>query len=146
MKWILQLVVRNRSGILNRLTSAFSERGISLDAVLCTAEHTEPTVILAFTAPARVKDHIRRILGRLPDVEGVREFEADSPTVRAFALVSVRREGLEPGLLEGFHVVTEEDERLIADCVGIPGDVDARLAALERAGVLEKVIAFSVAV
>ena len=56
------------------------------------------------------------------------------------------REGLDPALLEAFHVVAEEESRLVVDCVGVPKDVDARLAALERAGVIEKVIAFSVAV
>jgi acetolactate synthase small subunit len=145
MKWILQLGVRDRSGILNQLTSVFAERGISLDAVLCTAEHTEPTVILAFTAPARVKDHLRRVLERLPDVARVREFPADSETVRTFALVSIRTSGLDRALLEGLSVVTEEPGRLVADCVGSPAEIDRRLAALEDAGALEKVIALSAA-
>jgi len=146
MRWILQMSVRNRSGILNQLTAVFAERGINLDGVLCTAEHTEPTAVLAFTAPVRVKDHIQRVLRRLPDVRSILEFDADAPTVRTFALVAIRREGLDRTLLEGLHVVAEDAGRIIADCVDAPGTVDARLAALERAGVLEKVISMSVAV
>ncbi len=146
MKWILHIGAQNRSGILNRLTSIFAERGINLDGVLCTEGPVEPTIILTFSAPARVKDHVRRIIGRLPDVTQVREFEAGSDSVRAFALVSVRRAGLERGLLEGFKVVSETGGCVIADCVDVPSVLDRRLEALKQAGLLERVIAFSAVV
>lgn len=145
-RWILQLAVRNRSGILNQLTSIFAERGINLDQVLCTAEHTEPMVILAFAAPARLKEHIKRVLGRLPDVRAIQEFGADAPTVRAFALVAVRAELAGGALLEGFRVLAREPGRVIADCVGAPAEVERRLAALGRAGALLRVISMSAAV
>lgn len=145
-RWVLQLEVRDRSGILNQLTSVFAERGISLDWVLCAAEHTRPTVVLAFTAPERVKRHVQRVLARLPEVRSMTEADADAPTARAFALVAVRAAGLAPGLLEGFHVLSEEGGRIVADFSAPPAAMTARLEALERAGALQKVVSISLSV
>jgi len=145
-KRIVQLTVRNRSGILNQLTDTFAERGISLDHVLCTAVHTEPTVVLGFTAPDAVAHHLCRVLGRLPDVTSVQEIDAEAPTVRSFALVALKREGLDADLLEGFQVIAEEADRVIADCADTPRGLDARLAALEERGLLLRAIATSAAI
>jgi len=145
-KRIVQLTVRNRPGILNRLTDTFAERGISLDHVLCTAAHVTPTVVLGFTAPDAVAHHVCRVLGRLPGVTSVQEIDAAAPTVRSFALCALKREALGSDLLAGFYVVAEEADRIIADCVDTPRGLEERLAALRESGLLLRAIATTAAI
>ena len=143
MKWILQLTVRDRSGIVNRMTSTFAERGINIDRLLATADHNLPTVILQFEAPEEVKDHLVRILRRFPEVTDIEVFDETTPGVRTFVLISVDPDADRECLAE-FYIFSETDEQILAHTVGTPAEVDRRLSDVEKAGALKKALGISV--
>lgn len=143
-KWILQLKLRNRAGVLSALTALFADRGVSLES-LSAHDGGTPTVpgvaILTFAATAAKKDHLARLLGRLASVQSVAEFRYDDGAhARKSALARVALPASElasllpPGLL--CDIVSEADGETTALLLGAPPLLDAALALLTDRGAL----------
>ncbi len=153
-KWIFQLKLRNRAGVLSSLTALFSDRGLSLES-LSAHEGTGPgmtgTAILTLAATAARKDHLTRLLGRLDTVELVAVLRYDDAAhARKSALARVSlpaaalRAALPPGIL--CDVVSATDTETLALLLGPPLLIDAALAALTAREALEDVDATVLAV
>lgn len=146
-KWIFQLKLRNRAGVLSSLTALFSDRGLSLES-LSAHEGTGPgitgTAILTFAATAARKDYLTRLLGRLDTVELVavlRYDDAAHARKSALARVGLPADALQAALPPGVlcDVVSGSDTETLALLLGPPSLIDAALAALTAQEVLREV-------
>ncbi len=146
-KWIFQLKLRNRAGVLSSLTALFSDRGLSLES-LSAHEGSGPgitgTAILTFAATAAKKDHLTRLLGRLDTVQLVavlRYDDAAHARKSALARVSLPADALRAALPSGVlcDVVSTADTETVALLLGPPALIDAALAALTALEALQEV-------
>lgn len=137
-KWIFQLKLRNRAGVLSSLTALFSDRGLSLES-LSAHEGSGPgftgTAILTLAATAARKDYLTRLLGRLDTVALVavlRYDDAAHARKSALARVSLPADALQTALPPGVlcDIVTASDTETLALLLGPPSLIDAALAAL----------------
>ena len=153
-KWIFQLKLRNRAGVLSSLTALFADRGLSLES-LSAHEGTGPgmtgTAILTFAATEAKKDHLARLLGRLDTVQLVAVLRYDDAAhARKSALVRVSlsadalRAFLPPGILCDEVAAQAAETRALL--LGPPSALDAVLSALTAQQLLLEVDATSVVV
>lgn len=146
-KWIFQLKLRNRAGVLSSLTALFADRGLSLES-LSAHEGSGPgftgTAILTLAATAARKDYLTRLLGRLDTVELVavlRYDDAAHARKSALARVSLAADALQTALPPGVlcDVVSESDTETLALLLGPPPLIDEALAALTAQEALREV-------
>ena len=146
-KWIFQLKLRNRAGVLSSLTALFADRGLSLES-LSAHEGTGPgmtgTAILTIAATAAKKDHLTRLLGRLDTVQLVavlRYDDAAHARKSALARVSLTADALQAALPPGVlcDIVSSADAETLALLLGPPSLIDEALAALTARDVLQDV-------
>ncbi len=146
-KWIVQLKLRNRAGVLSSLTALFADRGLSLES-LSAHEGTGPgftgTAILTFAATAARKDYLTRLLGRLDTVELVAVLgygDAAHARKSALARVGLPADALQAALPPGVlcDVVSASDTETLALLLGPPVLIDEALAALTAQEALQEV-------
>ena len=146
-KWIFQLKLRNREGVLSSLTALFSDRGLSLES-LSAHEGTGPgmtgTAILTFAATAARKDHLTRLMGRLDTVELVavlRYDDAAHARKSALARVSLPADNLKAALPPVIlcDIVSSTETETLVLLLGPPKMLDEVLAALTAQGALQEV-------
>lgn len=146
-KWIFQLKLRNRAGVLSSLTALFADRGLSLES-LSAHEGSGPgmtgTATLTVAATDAQKTHLARLLGRLDTVELVavlRYGDAAQARKSALARVSLSAEtllaALPPGIL--CDVVSSANAETLALLLGPPALLDEVLAALKARDALQEI-------
>ena len=147
-KWIFQLKLRNRSGVLLSLTSMFADRGVSIESLTAHAGVWPGpacgTAILTFAASPAKKDHLARLLGRLAAVQELTEYRyEDAAHARKSALARVTlgadelTSGLPPGVL--CDIVSAEGGYTLALLLGPPHLLDTTLDGLAARGALLEV-------
>ncbi len=143
-KWIFQLKLRNRAGVLSALTALFADRGVSLESLTAHAAGqgmSYGTAILTFAAPAAKKDHLARLLGRLASVQELTEYryeDAAHARKSALARATLSAEELVAGLPPGIlcDIVSASEGQTLALLLGPPHLIDTALAALAERGAL----------
>jgi len=144
-RWIFVLKLRNRPGVLSVVTSTFASRGVSLETLIAhdSIGLGEPlgTAVLTFSAAAKTKDHLARVLTRLAIVDDVREYRyADAEHARksALARITLPAEELSRIIPVGvtFEIVREDPTEIVAIVLGPPPQVDTVIQDLLARGVL----------
>ena len=147
-RWIFQLKLRNRSGVLLSLTSLFADRGVSIESLTAhgasEAGTASGTAILTFAASAAKKDHLARLLRRLAAVHALTEYRyEDAEHARKSALARVTlpaaelMAGLPPGIL--CDIVSDGEGQTLALLLGPPHLLDTTLDGLAERGALLEV-------
>jgi acetolactate synthase small subunit len=92
-RWVFVVKCVDRPGVLTAAASVFSNRGVSLEAILSSgiaATSIETgRLILSFRATDRKKEMLLRALGRLSSVLQVDHYLYDDPALRSIALAKV---------------------------------------------------------
>ncbi len=79
--------VEDRPGILRAIAAVFSERGLSIDALVAETHRTPSRILVLYQGgTARQCRLIRRVLQRLHDVRAVRMLPVSDPAIRAVAV------------------------------------------------------------
>lgn len=146
-KWIFQLKLRNRAGVLSALTALFADRGVSLESLTAHAADqgtTFGTALLTFAAPAAKKDHLARLLGRLASVQEVTEYryeDAEHARKSALARVTLGADELTSALPTGIlcDIVSAAENYTLALLLGPPHLIDTALNILAERGALQEV-------
>lgn len=93
-RWVFVVKVLNKSGALTATASVFSNRGVSLQAILGSgiAANTEEDgrLVFSFQATHRKKEMLQRVLERLSKVTQIDAYRYDDPKLRAIAVVKAR--------------------------------------------------------
>lgn len=92
-RWVFVVKCLDKPGVLTAAASVFSNRGISLEAVLgsgiaATSIETG-RLILSFRATQRKKEMLLSALARLSGVLQVSDYPFDDPTLRAIAIAKI---------------------------------------------------------
>ena len=92
MKYILSVLVENRSGVLSRTAGLFARRGYNIES-LAVGETEDPTVsrmTIVTQGDERVIEQVEKQLNKLIDVIKVRRLDPEHATRRELALVKVK--------------------------------------------------------
>jgi acetolactate synthase small subunit len=92
-RWVFVVKVLDKPGTVTAAASVFSNRGVSLEAILGSGinPHTseDARLVLSFQASERKKDMLMRALQRLSKVAGVDAYRYNDPQLRAIAIAKV---------------------------------------------------------
>lgn len=92
-RWVFVVKSLDRPGVLTAAASVFSNRGVSLEAVLgsgiASTRAEDARFILSFRATERKKEMLLRVLERLSAVIQVDAYLYDDPRLRSIAVAKV---------------------------------------------------------
>lgn len=92
-RWVFVVKSLDQPGALTAATAIFSNRGISLEAILgsgiAATSAEDARIILSFRATERRKKMLLRVLERLSTVLAVNTYAYDDPQLRAIAVAKV---------------------------------------------------------
>lgn len=91
-KFIIGLLVRNRFGVLNRISGMFSRRGFNIDS-LVVGETENPEfsrMTITMTGDDYSRDQIIKQLRKIPDVSEVNEMSSETIVSRELMLLKVK--------------------------------------------------------
>jgi acetolactate synthase-1/3 small subunit len=150
----LSVLVENRAGVLNRVTSLFARRGYNIESLAVgTTQDPEISRITITLAGAddKIKQMIRQ-LHKLPDVLMVRHLEASESFSRELVFFKVRADAATRteilqivDIFRG-HIIDVSQDTLTIELSGKDDKIDAMLNLLEPYGVLEMVRTGQIAV
>lgn len=93
-RWVFIVRVLDKPGALTATASVFSNRGVSLEAILgsgiSSASATNGRLVISFQATERKQEMLQRALERLPLVLSVESFRYDDPQLRAIAIAKLK--------------------------------------------------------
>lgn len=91
-KFIIGLLVKNRFGVLNRVSGMFSRRGFNIDSLVVgeTQNREFSRMTITMTGDDYSRDQIIKQLRKIPDVSEVCEMTSDSIVSRELILIKVR--------------------------------------------------------
>ena len=108
-KYTLAVLVRNQFGVLNRVTSMFRRRQFNISAL--TVSETESSyfsrITVVFEGEEIYKQQLVNQLYKLPDVDSIKEFDAENSISCELLLIKMRNDP-----------ATREDIRAAADAFG----------------------------
>ncbi|HEY8425004.1 MAG TPA: acetolactate synthase small subunit [Limnochordales bacterium] len=147
MRRILAVLVRNRPGVMARVSSLFSRRGFNLSSVAVgpTDDPDLARMTLVVDEDEAGVEQVVKQLHKLIDVLKVSDITSDAPIARELALVRVnadsgrRLEVVQLAEVFGGRVVDVDEESVTLELVGMPDDVEAALRILRGFGLKELV-------
>lgn len=90
-RWVFVVKVLDKPGALTATASVFSNRGVSLEAILgsgiAATTEEDGRLIFRFLATDRKKEMLQRVLERLSKVVQVDTYLYDDPKLRAIAVI-----------------------------------------------------------
>ncbi len=105
-RFTVAVLVKNRSGVLNRVTGMFRRRQFNINS-LTVSETESPEcsrITVLFDGEENTKQQLINQLYKLPDVCGIREFSSDSSVSRELMLIKLKNE---QGLFEEIRAAAE---------------------------------------
>ncbi len=150
----LSVLVENRAGVLNRVTSLFARRGYNIES-LAVGTTQDPEISRITITLAGADDKIKQIirqLHKLPDILMVRHLESSESFSRELVFFKVRAaaasrtEILQIVDIFRGHIIDVSQDTLTIELSGKDDKIDAMLSLLEPYGVLEMVRTGQIAV
>lgn len=147
MRRILAVLVRNRPGVMARVSSLFSRRGFNLLSVAVgpTDDPQLARMTLVVDEDEAGVEQVTKQLHKLIDVLKVSDITRDAPIERELVLVRVsadstrRLEVVHLAEVFGGRVVDVDEDAVTLELVGAGGDVEAALRILRAFGLKELV-------
>ena len=151
-RWVFVVKCVDRPGVLTAAASVFSNRGVSLEAILSSgiaATSIETgRLILSFRATDRKKEMLLRALGRLSSVLQVDHYPYDDPALRSIALAKVSS----PAAIEfssdrvQVEKISETAEGSLLLLTGDPVAVESVLKTLRQQSLLLDLVTAAIAI
>lgn len=147
MRRILAVLVRNRPGVMARVSTLFSRRGFNLLSVAVgpTDDPQLARMTLVVDEDEPGVEQVVKQLHKLIDVLKVSDITTDAPIERELVLVRVsadatrRLEVVHLAEVFGGRVVDVDEDSVTLELVGTTGDVEAALRILRGLGLKELV-------
>lgn len=105
-RFTVAVLVKNRSGVLNRVTGMFRRRQFNINS-LTVSETESPEcsrITVLFDGEENTKQQLINQLYKLPDVCGIKEFSDESSVSRELMLIKLKNE---QGLFEEIRAASE---------------------------------------
>lgn len=150
-RWVFVVKALDKSGVLTATASIFSNRGVSLEAILgsgIAATTTEDArLILSFRSSERKQEMLLRALGRLSAVLSVDVYAYDDPRLRAIAVAKLTTSEV----LNDFsspvqqEVISETQDSITLLLTGSTSNVERLITHLRTKSVLLDVVVAAIA-
>lgn len=91
-KFVIGLLVKNRFGVLTRISGMFARRGFNIDSLVVgeTENHEFSRMTITMTGDDYARDQIIKQLSKLHDVREIDEMAAEDIVSRELLLIKVR--------------------------------------------------------
>lgn len=147
-KTVIGILVKNESGVLNRVTGLFSKRGFNIDSL--SVGETENKSISRITITTIADEHTRwqivKQLEKLVDVKKVQILETDDSVLRELLLVKIglaasnrlaRSEVMEAINVFRGKVIDMTPEFILIEVTGASSKIDAFIDYLKQYNICE---------
>ena len=151
-RWVFVVKCVDRPGVLTAAASVFSNRGVSLEAILSSGIAVTSIetgrLILSFHATDRKKEMLLRALGRLSSILQVDHYLYDDPALRSIALAKVSSPTAIEFSSERVQVekISETAEGALLMLTGDPVAVESVLKTLRRQSLLLDLVTAAIAI
>lgn len=143
----LSVLVENRAGVLNRVTSLFARRGFNIEslAVGTTQDPAISRITITLSGSDEQIDQIIRQLHKLPDILMIRHLSPDESFSRELVFIKVRTDASSRAqilqIVDIFrgHVIDVSPDTLTIELSGKDDKILALKGMLEPYGILELV-------
>lgn len=147
MKHIIALLLENEAGALSRVVALFSARGYNIESltVAPTEDASLSRMTIVTTGSDEVIEQITKHLNRLIEVVKVVDLTEAGYTERELMLIKVRAVGKERDEMKRMadifrgHIVDVTEKSYTIELTGDSAKLDAFIAAVDRAAILEAV-------
>ncbi|MCR4735846.1 MAG: acetolactate synthase small subunit [Treponema sp.] len=146
-KYVLSVLVENKTGVLSRVSGLFSRRGYNIDSLtVCeTANPEQSRMTIVVKGDEYILGQIQKQLAKLVEVLAIKKCEKVSSCQREMALIKVRAEGVNRGIvietcdIFRAHIVDVGIESLVVEATGSEDKIESLIRLLEPYGILEYV-------
>lgn len=144
-KFIIGLLVRNRFGVLNRISGMFSRRGFNIDS-LVVGETENPKysrMTITMTGDEDLRDQIIKQLAKIHDVSEVVEMSNEAIVSRELMLIKVkttnetRQEIMDAVNVFRNKIIDYSPNALSIEMTGESSKLDAFVELMESYGIIE---------
>ena len=146
-KYVLSVLVENKTGVLSRVAGLFSRRGYNIDSLtVCETSNPEQSrMTIVVKGDEYILEQIQKQLAKLVEVISIKKCEKASSCQREMALIKVRAEGVNRGIvietcdIFRAHIVDVGIESLVVEATGSEDKIESLIRLLEPYGILEYV-------
>ena len=146
-KYVLSVLVENKTGVLSRVSGLFSRRGYNIDSLtVCeTADPEQSRMTIVVKGDEYILDQIQKQLAKLEEVIAIRKFEKASSCQREMALIKVQAEDAKRAIvietcnIFRAHIVDVGIDSVVVEATGSEDKIESLIRLLEPYGILEYV-------
>ncbi|HBU11337.1 MAG TPA: acetolactate synthase small subunit [Clostridiales bacterium] len=144
-RYVLSVLVKNTSGVLNKVTGLFSKRGYNIRS-LSVGETDDPEssrITIELVGDEQILEQIKKQLNKLIDVVKVKGIRSRSSVYKELVLVKVAADASKrAGIIElcdifRTKIVDISKKTLVVELAGTPEKNEALIALLSEYGILE---------
>ena len=146
-KFVLSVLVKNKAGVLSRVSGLFSRRGYNIDSLtVCETsnpEHSRMTIVVK--GDEYILEQIKKQLAKLEEVISINKSESMSSVEREMALIKVKAEANNRGTIietcdiYKARIVDVSLTSVIIEITGSEEKIESLIRLLEPYGILEYV-------
>ena len=146
-KYVLSVLVENKTGVLSRVSGLFSRRGYNIDSLtVCATDKPEQSrMTIVVTGDEYILDQIQKQLAKLEEVIAIKKCEGKSSVQREMSLIKVKAEASNRGTIietcDIFraHIVDVGIDSVVVEATGSEDKIESLIRLLEPFGILEYV-------
>ena len=144
-KYVLSVLVENKTGVLSRVSGLFSRRGYNIDSLTVCETHDPNTsrMTIVVKGDEYILDQIHKQLAKLQEVLSIKKCDSDSSVQREMALIKVKAEAnnratiIETCDIYKARIVDVGLESVIIEITGSEAKIGSLIRLLEPYGILE---------
>lgn len=146
-KYVLSVLVENKSGVLSRVSGLFSRRGFNIDSLTVCETHNpgQSRMTIVVSGDEYVLEQIEKQLSKLVEVISIAHCKKEETCEREMALIKVKAAGADRAVIietcEIFrsHIVDVSEKSVVVEATGSVEKIESLIRLLEPYGILELV-------
>lgn len=146
-RFVLSVLVKNKAGVLSRVSGLFSRRGYNIDSLTVCETHNpnQSRMTIVVRGDEYILEQIQKQLAKLQEVISIKKAERTTSVQREMALIKVKAEASTRGTIietcdiYKARIVDVGLESVIIEITGSEEKIESLLRLLEPYGILEYV-------
>ncbi len=146
-RFVLSVLVENKSGVLSRVSGLFSRRSYNIDSLTVCETHNpnQSRMTIVVRGDEYILEQIQKQLAKLQEVISIKKAERETSVQREMALIKVKAEANTRGTIIATcdiykaRIVDVAPESVVIEITGSERKIESLLRLLEPYGILEYV-------